>query len=47
MPATRKTTVSEIEASIKKAEPKVYNIFLEAARESASEERELVSQHGN
>ena len=40
-------TVSEIEASIKKAEPKVYNIFLEAARESASEESELVSQHGN
>jgi divalent metal cation (Fe/Co/Zn/Cd) transporter len=40
-------TVSEVEASIKKAEPKVYNIFLEAARESASEESELISQHGD
>lgn len=30
-------TVDEVEASIKQAEPKVYNIFLEAARESAKE----------
>jgi cation diffusion facilitator family transporter len=38
-------TIGEIEASIKSAEPKVYNIFLEAARESATEEREAIPQH--
>jgi cation diffusion facilitator family transporter len=38
-------TIGEIEASIKKAEPKVYNIFLEASRESAAEEREAIPQH--
>jgi cation diffusion facilitator family transporter len=38
-------TIGEIEASIKSAEPKVYNIFLEAARESATEEREAITQH--
>lgn len=40
-------TVSEVEAAIRRAEPKVYNIFLEAARGSAHEESELVSQHGD
>jgi cation diffusion facilitator family transporter len=38
-------TIGEIEASIKSAEPKVYNIFLEAARESATDEREAIPQH--
>jgi cation diffusion facilitator family transporter len=38
-------TIGEIEASIKRAEPKVYNIFLEAARESATDEREAIPQH--
>ncbi|MDT4956031.1 MAG: hypothetical protein QOJ02_4169 [Acidobacteriota bacterium] len=38
-------TIGEIEASIKSAEPKVHNIFLEAARESASEELETIPQH--
>jgi len=38
-------TVAEIEASIKLAEPKVHNIFLEAARESGTGEPEAVSQH--
>jgi cation diffusion facilitator family transporter len=38
-------TIGEIEASIKSAEPKVYNIFLEAARESATEERGAIPQH--
>jgi cation diffusion facilitator family transporter len=38
-------TIGEIEASIKSAEPKVYNIFLEAARESATEEKEAIPQH--
>lgn len=38
-------TIGEIEALIKQAEPKVHNIFLEAAPESASEEGELVTQH--
>jgi cation diffusion facilitator family transporter len=38
-------TIGEIEASIKSVEPKVYNIFLEAARESATEEREAIPQH--
>jgi cation diffusion facilitator family transporter len=37
-------TVGEIEALIKQAEPKVHNIFLEAARESTNEEGELVAQ---
>jgi cation diffusion facilitator family transporter len=38
-------TIDEIETSIKSAEPKVYNIFLEAARERASEEKEAIAQH--
>jgi cation diffusion facilitator family transporter len=38
-------TIGEIEASIKSAEPKVYNIFLEAARESATKEGEAIPQH--
>jgi cation diffusion facilitator family transporter len=38
-------TIDEIEASIKGAEPKVYNIFLEAARESATEKKEAIPQH--
>jgi len=38
-------TIGEIEASINSAEPKVYNIFLEAARESATEEKEAIPQH--
>jgi cation diffusion facilitator family transporter len=38
-------TIGQIEASIKNAEPKVYNIFLEAARESATEKREAIPQH--
>ena len=38
-------TIGEIEASIREAEPKVYNIFLEAARESETEEREAIPQH--
>jgi cation diffusion facilitator family transporter len=37
-------TIGEIETSIKRAEPKVYNIFLEAARESTEEERETIPQ---
>lgn len=38
-------TVSELEASIKRAEPKVHNIFLEAARKSSSSEPVVISQH--
>jgi cation diffusion facilitator family transporter len=38
-------TIGEIEASIKRAEPKVHNIFLEAARESANEEQGTIPQH--
>jgi divalent metal cation (Fe/Co/Zn/Cd) transporter len=37
-------TIGEIETLIKSAEPKVYNIFLEAARESTEEERETIPQ---
>ena len=40
-------TIGEIETLIKRAEPKVYNIFLEAARESTTGESELVAQHGD
>jgi divalent metal cation (Fe/Co/Zn/Cd) transporter len=38
-------TIGEIETSIKSAEPKVHNIFLEAARESLSEEGAAIPQH--
>ncbi|HEY0322284.1 MAG TPA: cation diffusion facilitator family transporter [Pyrinomonadaceae bacterium] len=38
-------TIEEIEARIKKAEPKVYKIFLETARESEATEREPNPQH--
>src|SRR4051812_13775649 len=38
-------TITEIEESIKRAEPKVHMIFLETARESQSEMREPLAQH--
>jgi cation diffusion facilitator family transporter len=38
-------TIEEIEAVIKRAEPKVDMIFLETARESTSEEKEEIPQH--
>lgn len=38
-------TIEEIEALIKRAEPKVDMIFLETARESTSEEKEVVQAH--
>jgi cation diffusion facilitator family transporter len=38
-------TIEEIEELIKRAEPKVGQIFLETARESASKEREAIPQH--
>ena len=42
-------TIGEIEELIKRAEPKVHNIFLEAAPGSASEEKELepIAERGN
>jgi cation diffusion facilitator family transporter len=38
-------TIEEIEALIKRAEPKVDMIFLETARESTSEEKDEIPQH--
>lgn len=39
------STIGEVEELIKRAEPKVSNIFLEAAPESASREKEPTPQH--
>lgn len=39
------TTIEEVESLIKRAEPKVEMIFLEAARQSESTQRELVPAH--
>lgn len=38
-------TVKEVEDLIKRAEPKVEMIFLEAARESQSTEHDVVPEH--
>ena len=38
-------TIEEVEALIKRAEPKVEMIFLEAAHESESDQHDVVPQH--
>jgi len=38
-------TIEDVEALIKKAEPKVEMIFLETARRNESDEQECVTEH--